>query len=194
MRIRACMVFLAVCVSACDGKQGDGLVAIAPTSVAATTPTSGPAADPVVSGPTNPPAVTVTGPFGCAERRDLPEVLEWNVANMPAGARLVRGYHWDDTVNCEATEQQQRTENGHLRWNGIDLVEFDTSAVKCYGRIQADFHFLLDGKILDLVVNGELRQRVTLVIKNSDGPKCQKSVDPPVEEPVVPVPLVDPRV
>lgn len=135
------------------------------------------------------PGLVVTGPSGCVEANTLPAVVVWNISNVPDGAVFTKGYHFDDTVNCDSTEQRQRTQNDHLRVIPTGpqsvRVEFDRDTEVCTGRQQPDVS--LDGAVV-----------VGMVIKRSDGKTCKAPAPEPVPtpgpvpSPPVPVPPAPP--
>lgn len=129
--------------------------------------------------------VSVEGPSGCVEASSLPTVVVWLMHHLPAGAVLTKAYHWDDSVNCDSTEQQQRTENEHLRiiLDPLDLtsarVEFDRDVELCRGRQQPDVS--VDGLT-----------QIGMVIKRSNGKVCTTATPPPPSPPPVAPPPVHP--
>lgn len=115
--------------------------------------------------------LSVLGPSGCVAVDTLPAVVSWVITGLPVGAQLDKGYHWDDSVNCDSTEQQQRTQNSHLRIVPTSAtsvrIEFDRDVERCTGRQQVDIS--LDGRVL-----------IGVVLTRASGKDCR----------VQPIPLV----
>lgn len=115
--------------------------------------------------------VTVSGPSGCVDVATLPAVVSWEIAGLPAGAELEKAYHFDDSVTCDSTEQQQRTQNSHLRIVRTSAtsvrVDFDRDTERCTGRQQVDIS--LDGHVL-----------IGVVLTRAKGNNCRKPPTCPV--------------
>ena len=125
----------------------------------------------------------VTGPRGCVEAKTLPRVVRWTIQNVPADARVVKAYAYDDSVNCYPTIDNLRTQNDHLRWRVVGstmFVEFDRDTFVCKGRQQVDI------EINGVVVIG-------VVIRRPHGKancwRPKPPAPPPVPLPIPPVPV-----
>lgn len=141
--------------------------------------------------------IVITGPANCAEASTLPAVIVWDVRNLPPGTNvtnLPKGYHHDDTVNCEATEQNQRTQNSHLRVdptgpNSI-RISYDRDTNLCRGRDQIDVGAFF-GRIIKRSTGfceGSAPPPVTVSVPIPVPPTVSKPTPAPPKPPVSPKP------
>jgi len=159
------LVGFAVSAAACSNPSAPstGKDAQKPATAAATG--DGSAAPQAGAGSTSTPvsnsAMVINGPRGdapgCLAAAALPGVVEWRITNVPAGARIDRGYGHEDAAECGATERSLRTENDHLRFlrdpaePTTMIVRFDKNTFSC-GHTQVDIS--IDGiNVLGEVVN-----------------------------------------